>query len=116
MIGLHSSIGRAVIVVAAAITIIGFTVAGYSVARANEFMTYGTFSLSGGVLTRLEVLFSVLGCVVGFIVAGAVFGAIATLYEIRDSLRILTGRETTNRTGDGDRPPAARMRREPHIG
>jgi hypothetical protein len=118
VIKLLSGVGRAVIVVAAALTIIGFTVAGYNVGRPNEFIAYGSYRQSGGAITLLELVFSVLGCGIGIIVAGAVFGAIATLYEIRDSLRLLAGpnRDNSRRDETAERRLATPIRREPRIG
>ena len=111
MIQMLSAIGRVVVVVAAAITVAATTLAGYFFARASELASYGTFTISeGGKITPLELAYALIGFAVGLIVAGAVFGAIATLYEIRDSLILLANARS-------DDPAASlRERREPHVG
>ena len=126
MIRLLSAIGRVVIAVAAVLTVISCTMVGYLFARSQEFAIYGNFSISGsGQITPLEVFYSVLGGGIGFVVSGAVFGAIATLYEIRDSLRLITShlRLITSQKTDNPLPSelagqrvARRVRREPHVG
>ena len=94
----------------AVLTVIATTIAGYLIARAGEFANYGAFMISGGgQLTPLELLYSLIGFVIGAVVAGAVFGAIATLYDIRDSLRIIVGMRLDAL------PVAARDRREPRL-
>jgi hypothetical protein len=91
MIGLLSATGRAIIVIAAVLTVIGFTAEGYLIARFQEALSYGNFSISrGGQIMPLELLYLAIGSGAGFIAAGTVFGTVATLYEIRDSLRLLT--------------------------
>ena len=102
MIKLLSDIGRAVIVVAAVMTVLGSTISGYLIARTQESFVYGNFTIShGGQITPRELLYSLLGGGIGLVVAGAVFGAIATLYDIRDSLHLLSSpeRETPDRKG-----------------
>lgn len=118
MIGLLSAIGRVVIVVAAALTIISGIIAGYLSARTQEFASFGNFSISGnGQITPLEILYSLLGAAIGFVVAGAVFGAIATLYEIRDNLWLVASQSRSNLLLEelADQRVAPRIRREPHI-
>jgi hypothetical protein len=88
MIRLLSYIGRTVIVVAAILTVVGFSISGYLLARYQELLDYGNFTISGGgQITPREGFYSLLGAGIGFVVAGIVFGAIATLYDIRDNLR-----------------------------
>lgn len=115
MIEMLSAIGRGVIVVAATLTVIGSMVGGYTVARAQESVSYGHFLISGGgQITPLEFLYLVLGGGIGLVIAGAVFGAIATLYDIRDSLRLLTRLNGGNPPSDGS--GARTVRREPRVG
>jgi hypothetical protein len=110
MIRLLSAIGRCVTVVAAIGVIVGSAIFGYSWARALEVHDYGSFAISGGgVLTPLELLYSIIGCGVGLIGAGAVFGAIATLYEIRDNLRLVAAAQPDFHPG------TLRERQEPHL-
>ena len=119
MIGLLSAIGRVVIVAAAVLTVIGCTIQGYLFGRVRESATYGNFTISGGgQITPLELFYSLLGGGIGIIVAGAVFGAIATLYDIRDSLRLIARHNLGNPLpgGAGDQPVATYERREPRIG
>jgi uncharacterized protein YqgC (DUF456 family) len=81
MIKLLSSIGRATIIVAALLTIVVFAVGGYAMGTGQ----YGAFA-SGGA-QGAGGWGAVLGGILGIIVAGAVFGPIATLYDIRDNIR-----------------------------
>jgi hypothetical protein len=82
MIRLLSAIGREIIIVAALLTIVVFVVGGYAMGTGG----YGDLApgagrgIGGG-------WGAVLGGVLGIIVAGAVFGPIATLYDIRDNIR-----------------------------
>ena len=83
MITLLSALGRATVIVATILTIVGFAVGGYGMG-AGEY--YGGFvpaaaHVGGGVWG------AVLGGIAAIIVAGAVFGPIATLYDIRDNIR-----------------------------
>jgi hypothetical protein len=48
MIGVLSAVGRAVVVIAAVLTVIGFTLSGYLYAQAREAVIYGNFTISGG--------------------------------------------------------------------
>lgn len=78
MIRLLSAVGRATIVIAAAVIIVAGAVGGYvgSETRPELFFTsYGRW------------LGALLGLVLGVVAAGVVFGPLATLYDIRDSLR-----------------------------
>jgi hypothetical protein len=68
--------------------------------------------------TIVALVWTPLGALLGLIIAGAVFGAIATLYDIRDSLRLMV-----QANGDGaisdvapESHPVNRPRREPYIG
>jgi hypothetical protein len=83
MIRLLSAIGRATIVLAALLTIAGFTVGGYGMGTGqyNGGFAPGVAQGNGGVVG------AVVGVVAGVIIAGAVFGPIATLYDIRDNIR-----------------------------
>jgi hypothetical protein len=115
MIGLLSAIGRAIVVTAAVLTVIGFSIGGFLTARTQEAVLYGgSFAISGGGRTTpFELFCLVIGCGIGFLVAGTVFGAIATLYDIRDSLRQLI-----ELSSNASVPPSARVggRREPRMG
>jgi hypothetical protein len=109
IIRLLSAVGRVVIIVAAMLTVIGCIAASYFFARTQEFALYGSFSISGGgQITPLELIYSLHGGGIGVVVSGVIFGAIATLYDIRDSLRVIA------RRSDGiiDQP-VARIRHEP---
>ena len=83
MITLLSALGRATVIVAAILTIMGFAAGGYGMGTGENYggFTSGTAQAAGGVWG------AVLGGVAGIIVAGAVFGPIATLYDIRDNIR-----------------------------
>jgi hypothetical protein len=83
MIRLLSALGRVTVIVAAILTIAGFAVGGYGMGTGQN---YGGFAPglpqgTGGALG------AVLGGIAGIIVAGAVFGPIATLYDIRNNIR-----------------------------
>ena len=111
MIRMLSDMGRVLVVVGAFLTIASFTVGGYFFARAAEATMYGTFSISGGgQITPLEISYSLAGLGVGFVVAGAVFGAIATLYDIRDIMRQLALERSLNEE------MTSHLRREPRFG
>jgi hypothetical protein len=118
MIELLSAVGRVVIVVAAVLTVISCTIAGYLFARTQEFATYSNFTISGGgQITPLEIVYSLFGGGIGVVVSGAIFGAIATLYDIRDSLRSIAKRNRGDQSPGElpDQPMATRVRREPRI-
>jgi MFS family permease len=83
MIKLLSAIGRATIILAALLTIVGFAVSGYGLATSGYYGDFAPEAARGAGGTWGAVL----GGVVGIIVAGAVFGPIATLYDIRDNIR-----------------------------
>ena len=93
MIKLLSAVGRATIVIAAVVIIVGGAVGGYmgSESRPELFFTiYGRW------------LGALVGLVLGVISAGIVLGPLATLYDIRDSLR---------RMADPDEPGSAPSRK-----
>ncbi len=116
MIRLLSDIGRTTIVVAAALTIIGCIIAGYLLARSQELVAYGNFTISGGgQITPLEVFYSLLGGCVGLLLAGTVFGTIATFYDIRDNIRRIAHQYPVSGEPVDD-PLTARVRREPRMG
>jgi len=83
MIRLLSAMGRAAIILAALLTIVGFAVGGYGMATGGYYADFAPEAArrAGGAWG------AVLGGIVGIIVAGAVFGPIATLYDIRDNIR-----------------------------
>jgi hypothetical protein len=111
MIRAISDIGRALVIVSALLTVIGGVAVGYAIARSQEYAAFGSFEISGGgKLTPLELFYSLMGLGIGFVVAGAVFGAIATLYEIRDSLNSLAEENS------GAHTLVVRQRQEPRIG
>lgn len=112
MIKLLSDMGRTLLV-AAALLVIGLaTIVGYFAARVWEEQMYGVdFPIRGGVITSREVAYSVVSCGIGIILAGAIFGALATLYDIRDSLRLLVRMQV-----DQQSPTVrASARREPRL-
>lgn len=117
MIRLLSRIGRLAVIISAALTVLGCMVEGYTAARDYETVSYGAFSISGGgQVTPQEVLGILLGGLIGLVIAGTVLGAIATLYEIRDTLHHLVAlsRGSSGQPSGIVDPP--RERREPRIG
>lgn len=80
MIRILSLIGRATIVVAAFLMIVGSAAAGYF----NAAKEYGIAALGYG-----PAIGALIGLAVGTIAAGVVLGPLATLYDIRDSVRHL---------------------------
>ncbi|MGH8749875.1 MAG: hypothetical protein ACREU5_12315 [Burkholderiales bacterium] len=93
MIKLLSAVGRATIVIVAAVIIVGGAVGGYlgSETRPELFFTsYGRW------------LGALVGLVLGVVSAGIVLGPLATLYDIRDNLR---------RMADPDEPGSAPSRK-----
>jgi uncharacterized membrane protein len=81
MIRLLSAIGRIVIVLAAVLWVIALVVMG-----AFEI---GTHSPTPDGYVVGGIIGGIVGAIFGLISAGVVFGAIATLYDIRDNLRLL---------------------------
>jgi len=89
MIKLLSAVGRATIVIAAVVIIVAGAVGGYlgTETRPELFFTsYGRWL--GGLM----------GLALGVVSAGVVFGPLATLYDIRDSLRRLANPEEPGHT------------------
>jgi hypothetical protein len=80
MIRFLSVMGRATIVIAAALIIIGFVVASYFDTGIRSELSAFSFGRELGALA---------GLVLGTIAAGVIFGPLATLYDIGDSLRRL---------------------------
>ena len=97
MIRLLSAVGRATIVIAAAVIIVGGAVGGYMGAETRPelyFTSYGRW------------LAALVGLVLGVVSAGVVLGPLATLYDIRDSLR---------RMAHPDEPEPAPRRKLPDL-
>lgn len=92
MIRILSSIGRATIVVAAVLMIVGSAAAGYL----NAAKEYGIAALGYG-----PAIGGLIGLVAGTIAAGVVLGPLATLYDIRDAVRHLV------QLAEDEYPPAA---------
>jgi hypothetical protein len=110
MIKLLSAVGRATIVIAAAVIIVGGAVGGYvgSEARPELFFTsYGRW------------LGALLGLALGIVTAGVVFGPLATLYDMRDSLRRMADpdepRYTPRRKARDDFAGPVSTRQEPRL-
>jgi hypothetical protein len=80
MIRILSVIGRATIVVAALLMIVGSAVAGY--VDAGRQYGFAAFGYGPGVG-------ALIGLVLGIIGAGVILGPLATLYDIRDGVRHL---------------------------
>ena len=78
MIRILSAIGRTTLVVAAILMILGSAAAGYL----NAAKEYGIADLGHG-----PAIGALIGLLVGTIAAGVVLGPLATLYDIRDSVR-----------------------------
>lgn len=91
MIKTLSAIGRISIVISAAIIVFAGGVGGYfSVLSAEEYRYGAGFAISqGGVLTPTELGGIAFGAVCGLFVAGLMLGLVATVYDMRDSLRTL---------------------------
>lgn len=110
MIRILSSIGRATIVVAALLMIVGSTAAGYF----NAAKEYGIAALGYG-----PALGALIGLVVGTIAAGVVLGPLATLYDIRDGVRHLVeladGEMVPEAPQAPDRHGPVTTRREPRL-
>jgi hypothetical protein len=86
MIRLLSALGRATVILAAVLTIAGFTFGGYMGTQ-----EYDTGFVQAGVPAVSRLWGTVAGVLAGIVVAGAVFGPLATLYDTRDNLRRLAG-------------------------
>ena len=101
MIRFLSLIGRATIVIAAVLIIVGFVAAGYMNADSRPELLEYRFARELGAL---------FGLMVGIIAAGVILGPLATLYDIRDNVRRLV------KFGEGELAPGQRagsMRTEP---
>lgn len=85
-------IGRATLVVAAILMILGSAAAGYFDAGRE----YGIATLGHG-----PAIGALIGLVIGTIAAGVIFGPLATLYDIRDGVRHVV------ELAEGERAPAA---------
>jgi H+/gluconate symporter-like permease len=110
MIRLLSLVGRATIVIAAALIIAGFVITGYVDPDLHPYLVAYGFERQLGALAGLAV---------GIIVVGIIFGPLATLYDIRDNMRRLVklgdGRLVPGQPGRGDRPGPPSVRREPRL-
>jgi hypothetical protein len=110
MIRLLSLIGRATIVIAAIVIIVAFAVAGYQAPEMHPYLADYGFGRPVG---------AVVGFAIGLVTAGIVFGPLATLYDIRDNLRLLAkanedASARPDRSASGrDGPPT--VRREPRL-
>lgn len=110
MIRILSLIGRATLVVAAILMILGSAAAGYLDA-ARE---YGIAALGHG-----PAIGALIGLVLGTIAAGVILGPLATLYDIRDGVRHLV-QLAEDEYGPGapkapDRQGPLTTRREPRL-
>jgi len=110
MIRLLSAVGRATIVIAAAVIIVGGAIGGYVGSETRPellFLSYGRW------------LGAILGLAFGVVFAGVVFGPLATLYDIRDSLRRLAypddPRVTPGRKSRDDLAGPVSTRQEPRL-
>ena len=110
MIKLLSAVGRATIVVAAAVIVVAAAIGGYlgTETRPELFLTsYGRW------------LGALLGLALGIVSAGVVFGPLATLYDIRDSLRRLANPDEAqyppSRKAGADLAGPVTTRREPRF-
>jgi hypothetical protein len=120
MIKLLSNIGRSTVVFAAFATVVGCAIWGYTLAEGYDLLHNGVVGFAGlGRITLTELVGLVAGGLLGILVAGAVFGAIATLYDIRDNIRMVVarkgGRLNLDWEDDDRRSSAADGRREPYI-
>lgn len=117
MIVLLSKIGRVSIVVSAVLTILGGAVLGNYYGLYLDRAAYGDFTLPAGAqFTPRSLIFALLGGVLGLLTAGTAYGAVAALFDIQDSLRVLRGRTAIFRDdGEDDRPVSRIGRREPTI-
>jgi hypothetical protein len=99
-----SGIGRSFVNIAAVLTILAGARIGYTMNVGNPY----------GIGLANVVVGTLLGGAVGLLTAGIVFGLVATVYDIRDSLRTLV----TLNGGDRGPPrgPTAGERVEPHVG
>jgi hypothetical protein len=110
MIRLLSAIGRATIVIAAILIVVAFAATGYQAPELHPYLAdYGFGRLAGAAL----------GFAIGLVAAGIIFGPLATLYDIRDSLRRLAkagddAPTRPDRSASGREGPPT-VRREPRL-
>jgi hypothetical protein len=112
MIRALSTIGHYAIVVATVIFVLGGALGGYGTALMNEPNPYLYTSL-----TAREAVYAAIGAFLGLIIAGVVLGIAATLYDIRDSLRLLVAAFVSSvaNGNDGYTTVVNHQRREPRI-
>lgn len=113
MIRMLSNIGRTVVALAA-VAIIGVnTLGGYVVAVGTQMYADGSLGLSmpGQSLpfTSFDLFGALCGFVVGLFMAGLLLGLVATIYDMRDSLRALASTVNSDVTGGSS------VRREPRL-
>ncbi len=108
MIRLLSAVGRATIVIAAVVIIVGGAVGGYVGAETRPELLFTSYGRWLGALV---------GLVLGVVSAGVVFGPLATLYDMRDSLRRMADpdepRYTPRRKARADFAGPVSTRQEP---
>lgn len=116
MIKLLSAIGRATIVIAAALVILGFGMFGFLGSYFGEYK--GAFANDVGIGFN-HVLSALIGNVAGILLTGAIFGPFATLYDIRDNLprliRFAESAPAPSHREYGDRAEPTLERQEPGL-
>jgi hypothetical protein len=97
------SVGRGLVVFCAFLTILACAIQGYFLASVyDQTIMLGNSTVAAGPFFGV-----ILGAVVGLLIAGAVFGFIAAVFDMQRSLRRLVDRLPSVDT------PAANWRREP---
>jgi hypothetical protein len=90
MIRLLSEIGRALLIVSAVATVLAGVVLGYFLARSTEATASGAFQISDiARFTPDEIFGCIFGGAAGLLVAGSIFGIIATFYDLNDNIKRL---------------------------
>ena len=110
MIRILSMIGRATLVVAAILVIVSTAVAGYLDAGRE---------VGGVAIGYGPVVGALLGLLAGILAAGVILGPLATLYDIRDNVRLIAevaeGEHEPQTPKAPDRQGPVTTRREPRL-
>lgn len=94
MIQMLISTGRFATSAAAAMTVLACAAAGWSLGAAQDRL-YLMYAPAGHISTT-PVLYAALGLLIGLVAAGALWGVVAAIYDIQQSLRRLAGHPLTN--------------------
>lgn len=112
MIRMLSNIGRSLVALAALVIIGANTIGGYLVAVGLQSYSGDLSALSEPgqpiPMTPLDVTGALCGFVIGLFMAGLLLGLVATVYDMRDSLRTIAASLAPGSNGGARREPQVR--------